>query len=193
MLGTARDLGLRFDGQRWEPKPCWVKGCSSWYIAWRCFLSNCSSLDACVGVRVINPVMDVKIFWDEFILFGESFTSSSERCTLAPSLFATGVPPSTVGMITTPDWLFLSCPSWLGGWVESCWKVELLFNAGKMADHCQYHVNYHRYTMTTGLARKIVWMYRVLSGPGWEYPWWWSSCSSSCSYLIFLLDSEAWM
>lgn len=86
--------------------------------------------------------MDFKTILDELILSVEPVTSSSERCTLAPSLFATGVPPSTVGIITTPDWLFVSCSSsWLGSWVEtSCWKVELLCNAGKRADHCQYHV-----------------------------------------------------
>lgn len=68
MPGTATDLGLRVEGQRWEPKLCWLKGCSSWYIAWRCFLSNCSSLDACLGVERgpclsnynTKPVMDVK-------------------------------------------------------------------------------------------------------------------------------------
>lgn len=41
--------------------------------------------------------------------------------------------------------------------------------------------------------RMMVCTYRALSGPGWECPWWWSSCSSSCFYLTFLLDSEAWM
>lgn len=51
MPGTATDLGLRAGGQRYEPKPCWFKGCSSWYTAWRCFLNSCSSLDACLVVE----------------------------------------------------------------------------------------------------------------------------------------------
>lgn len=149
MPGTARDLGLRVDvGQRWEPKPLWLRGCPSWYIAWRCFLNSCSSLDACLGVESRNHTWlrkhkssnGFKKYSEliNYLFRAFYFTSNSERCTLAPSLFAARVPPSTVGMITTPDWLSVTCPSWLGSFTEtSGWKVELLRSAGKMVRHCQ--------------------------------------------------------
>lgn len=58
MPGTATDLGLRVGGQRYEP--CWFKGCSSWYTAWRCFLNSCSSLDACLVVER-GPLLSDKL------------------------------------------------------------------------------------------------------------------------------------
>lgn len=137
--------------------PCWLTVCSSWCTTPRFFLSSCSSLDACeraeIGPRVTPRENLPCIFLHcckqaQGIFCKKPFTSSSDRCTLAPSFLGTGVPPSTVGMTTTRGWLLESCLSLLG----SCWKVELRCNALRKATcRCEYHVSYTGYTLSTGL------------------------------------------
>lgn len=89
------------------------------YLLWRCKMSFIT----------LKKITNLPVQWVEL-------TSIWDRCTLAPSLVITGVPPSTVGMMKTPD-LLLS----LGSSVETtCWKVEPLCNPWKWTGDFHWHV-----------------------------------------------------